>query len=209
MMTIDVKKGTEIEKKVRFNLDETDIENDNPFVEIKVQVDTVVETVLGMQEEEDDGKHRIDDFYIHFPSSQTRFTKHLEDLDNKMKMKEKEAYKVDTEDISDPEEENKTMKNDEVMKTSEEKLQEEKSDKKKEEIDNQEKVENENVDTVDNTVKDSAKDGIDVKTVKNDGDKEMDENICKKDEPTPDSKTSGDGEEGNDNETAELVYLER
>ena len=55
-------KGTEIEKKVRFNLDETDIEKDNPFVEIKVQVDTVVETVLRMQEEEDDGKHRIDDF---------------------------------------------------------------------------------------------------------------------------------------------------
>ena len=84
-----------------------------------------------------------------------------------------------------------------------------KDDQKKEEIDNQEKVENETVDTVDNTVKDSAKDGIDVKTVKNDGNKEMDENICKKDEPTSDSKTSGDGEEGNDNETAELVYLER
>ena len=61
------------EKKVHFDLDENDVEEENKFVQIQVQVDNIVKTVIGMQDTgEDERKHQIDDFYVNFPSSQSR-----------------------------------------------------------------------------------------------------------------------------------------
>ena len=85
-----------VKKQVRFDLINEDM-NSNHFG-INVSVADVVNKVFIV---EDSGKHKIDDIYENFPSSQISGQKFFEDLEKKEK--EKETYKVKTEDISDVE----------------------------------------------------------------------------------------------------------
>ena len=92
------------EKKVCFDFNENDVEEENKFVQIQVQVDNIVKTVIGMEDTDEDArKHKIDDFYVNFPSSQSRLSEHMEILSNQLKTEEKEKYSIDPEDISDVE----------------------------------------------------------------------------------------------------------
>ena len=85
-----------VKKQVRFDLINEDM-NSNHFG-INVSVADVVNKVFLV---EDSGKHKIDDIYKNFPSSQISGQKFFEDLEKKEK--EKETYQVETEDISDVE----------------------------------------------------------------------------------------------------------
>ena len=121
------------QKKVCFDLDENDMENDREFVKIQVEVGQVVKTVIGMEEDNDHDKNKIDDFYVNFPSSQTRFSEHMADLDNKMKTLEQEKYQVDAEDISDVEEGNETN-TEEIVEVEKQEKEEEGEIRKDEEL---------------------------------------------------------------------------
>ena len=121
------------QKKVCFDLDENDMENDQEFVKIQVEVGQVVKTVIGMEEDNDGDKNKIDDFYVNLPSSQTRFSEHMADLDNKMKTLEKEKYQVNAEDISDAEEGNETN-TEEIVEVEKQEKEEEGEIRKDEEL---------------------------------------------------------------------------
>ena len=83
-----------VKKQVRFDLINEDM-NSNHFG-INVSVADVVNKVFLVEDSE---KHKIDEIYKNFPSSQISGQKFFEDLEQKEK--EKEKYEVETEDISD------------------------------------------------------------------------------------------------------------
>ena len=93
-----------IKKQVRFHLEDDENGEDTNFG-INITVVDVVNRVLLVEEDkgnDEAGKHKIDEIYENFPSSQVSGKKFFEDLEQK----EKEKYKVETEDISDVEENN-------------------------------------------------------------------------------------------------------
>ena len=53
--------------------------------------------------DEDARNHKIDDFYVNFPSLLSRLSEHMEMLSNQLKTEEKEKYSIETEEISDVE----------------------------------------------------------------------------------------------------------
>ena len=177
------------EKKVHFDLDENDVEEENKFMQIQVQVDNIVKTVIGMQDtDEDERKHQIDDFYVNFPSSQSRLSEHMENLSNQLKTEEKENYSIETEDISDVED----LKDKKSVPQEEEK---ENDDKKEEQLEiEDDKINDKTVD-----------DGKCEKEAESDGEK----NIRKKDERTSGEKLEEKEKEEKPDDSAELVYLER
>ena len=99
------------EKRVRFEFLPQDEEEENELsdaFQIKVEVGNVVNRVMLMDEDGIDGtdethSHRIDKFYVEFPSSQTRvpeIIQRLKDEDEK-----NTTYSPETEDITDDEDE--------------------------------------------------------------------------------------------------------
>ena len=116
----------DIKKQVRFDLEEEDEKNDTDFG-INITVDNVVNHVLLVHEdiEGNSEKHKIDDIYENFPSSQVSGQKFIEDFEKK----ESEQYKVETEDISDVDENTKS----DLLKEKEEENNVNKSGSEKEE----------------------------------------------------------------------------
>ena len=95
-----------IKKQVRFHLEEDEHGEDTNFG-INITVADAVNRVLLVEEytgNDEAGKHKIDDIYENFPSSQVSSKKFFENLEQKEK--EKKEYRVETEDISDVEENN-------------------------------------------------------------------------------------------------------
>ena len=94
-----------IKKQVRFHLEDDENGEDTNFG-INITVADVNRVLLVEEDKGNDeaGKHKIDEIYENFPSSQVSGKKFFEDLEQKEK--EKEKYKVETEDISDVEENN-------------------------------------------------------------------------------------------------------
>ena len=95
----------EIKKHVRFNLEHEEIEMDEiehngSDFSVQITVGEIVNKLFVVQDSEK--KHeKIDDDYVNFPSSQAN----AESFFDEMKQKEEHTYKVETEDISEPESE--------------------------------------------------------------------------------------------------------
>ena len=116
--------GTEVGKKEEKEIRETDVkinkhvcfellpEDENEEIsntfQIDVSVGDVVKKVILMDNEKDgqnDDKHRIDDFYVHFPSSQSRAQERIKQLEEEND-EAQQKYCPETEDITDDEEKN-------------------------------------------------------------------------------------------------------
>ena len=119
--------GTEEGKKEVKDIRETDVktnkhvhfellpEDENEEIsdafKIDVSVGDVVKKVILMgdeQDRQDEDKHRIDDFYVHFPSLQSRAQERIKQLEEQND-KEEGKYCPETEDITDDEEKEKNI----------------------------------------------------------------------------------------------------
>ena len=78
---------------------------------IDVSVGDVIKKVILMgdeQDRQDEDKHRIDDFYVHFPSLQSRAQERIKQLEEQND-EEEGKYCPETEDIMDDEEKEKNI----------------------------------------------------------------------------------------------------
>ena len=92
------------EKHVHFELlSEDDKQELADTFQIKVNVGDCINRLVLMEDDDDEGRHRIDDSYINFPSSQSRAPEIIKQLDEEPK--HTLTYTPDVEDITDDDEE--------------------------------------------------------------------------------------------------------
>ena len=177
-------------KHVHFDIMEDD-ENEKLFENFKIEVsvaDIVNRVILMNADEENTEKHTIDEFYVQFPSSQTRAPEIIQKLSEKEE--KKNTYKPDIEDITDDEEENKksdgtsSVINDDVKEVGMD------CDVRKIDADTKEEVKNdeEKGEEISDEVHDEGKDVVEDKIRKNSQVEEVKEGEGEKDKTSKEEK---------------------
>ena len=96
----------DIKKHGRFNLEPEDMEMDQiqsngSEFSVEITVGEIINKLFVVQDSDKKHEEQIDDDYVNFPLSQAN----AEVFFDEMKQKEEDTYKVETEDISEPESE--------------------------------------------------------------------------------------------------------